>query len=84
MEWPVFSPDLNPIEHLWRLLKDALNQKHPHLKGMGASQESYRLFQQAIIEEWNAIDQEVIDNLIRSMDNRVNHVLAAKGWHTRY
>lgn len=83
-DWPPYSPDLNPIEHLWRMLKDRINQNYPHLKTMGKGKQAYEALYRAIVTEWDAIDQEEIDNLIRSMDNRVNHVLAAKGWHTWY
>ncbi len=30
MDWPAQSPDLNPIEHLWPRLKEALKAQHPH------------------------------------------------------
>ena len=51
---------------------------------MGALKAAYKAFPQAIVKKWEDIDQELIDHLIRSMDTRVNEVLAAKGWHTRY
>jgi hypothetical protein len=84
IEWPPNSPDLSPIEHVWRILKDRLNKNCPWLRVMGKSKAAYRAFIQAIVTEWEDIDQDLIDNLIKSMDSRVNTVLEAKGWHTRY
>jgi hypothetical protein len=37
-----------------------------------------------IIEAWDVIPQEYIDGLINSMTTRVNTLLEAEGWHTKY
>jgi hypothetical protein len=50
---------------------------------MGASEEAYQRLFQAIREGWEAISQDAIDDLIKSMDTRVNAVLRAKGWYAR-
>lgn len=34
MEWPAYSPDLNPIESLWFLLKEKINKNHLELLSM--------------------------------------------------
>jgi len=83
-EWPPNSPDLSPIEHVWKILKDRLNDNYPELINMGKSKKAFEAFQRAIISEWALIDHGLIDSLILSMDNRVHAVLEAKGWHTRY
>ena len=84
LDWAPYSPDLNPIEHVWARMKQWIHEHFPELKDMGESQEAYDALARAIVEAWEAIPQEYIDNLIKSMDNRVNAVLEAKGWHTKY
>ena len=32
VEWPPYSPDLNPIEHAWRPLKEWVHEHHPELQ----------------------------------------------------
>jgi hypothetical protein len=83
-DWPPYSPDLNPIETLWAILKERLNKDYAHLLGMGADQGSIDAFARAINDVWHAIPQATIDALIKGMDNRVNEVLHAKGWYTRH
>jgi transposase len=37
MDWPPYSPDLNPIKNLWKMLKAEIDRAHTELKGMGNS-----------------------------------------------
>jgi hypothetical protein len=41
-------------------------------------------FLEAIEEAWENLGDDYFDKLIRSMDSRVNAVLEAKGWYTKY
>lgn len=77
LEWPACSPDLNPIEHLWDLLKRAVRRRPVQPLTL----QDLRL---ALAEEYQAIPQERISNLIHSMPRRMQAVIAARGGNTRY
>ncbi|EFN66011.1 Transposable element Tc3 transposase, partial [Camponotus floridanus] len=55
MVWPAISPDMNPIEHLWDILKRRV-QKH--------NAQTLAALRNALQEEWNNLKQEEIRNLI--------------------
>ena len=75
--WPARSPDLNPIEHVWNILGMRLQQRSNPPTSLAALANALR-------EEWTAIPQAMIDNLIDSMPRRVQAVIEAKGGPTRY
>ena len=77
LEWSQYSPDLNPIEHLW----DALDRR---VRKRVNVQNNVAQLQLARIQEWNNIPQRTIDNLFGSMVRRVRAATAARGGHTRY
>jgi transposase len=84
LPWPPYSPDLNPIEHIWARMKEWIQKHYPELSEMGHTQEALNELARVIVEAWEAIPQEDIDHLIKGMDYRVNAVRAAQGWHTKY
>jgi hypothetical protein len=57
---------------------------YPQLALYGKSQIDWTLFREAICAAWDALDQKVIDSLIRSMPRRIKAVQKAKGWYTKY
>ena len=83
-EHPPYSPDLNPIENVWGILKDRLSKRLASSLGVGTSEQSINTFTSAILEEWHKIPQKDIDNCILSMPRRYTRVVEAKGWYTKY
>ena len=62
MEWPACSPDLNPIENLWGILKRKVAKQNP---------ESFEDLKQIVISEWNDIPLSTLQNLISDMPIRL-------------
>jgi len=85
MNWPPYSPDLNPIEHLWVHLKKLVYEVRPDIEEVRGSDEKVRkaLFE-ALEEAWPRLDEELLTALIGSMESRVKAVIEAEGWYTRY
>ena len=68
--WPARSPDLNPIEHLWHMLKSAVARRGPT---------SLVELRQFVFEEWRLIPQEVVDALVVSFESRLRKCITMKG-----
>ncbi len=84
MEWPVYSPDLNPIENLWFLLKEAIYKSYPELLDMGKDNAAILALIAAAEDAWNELGKDLLNHLADSMPNRVQAALDADGWYTKY
>ena len=51
VSYPPYSPDLNPIEHMWWALKRIVHTKHPELDTIGESQEDWDRFCERLMTE---------------------------------
>ncbi len=62
LDWPACSPDLSPIENVWRILKRKMRQRRPrtvaHLKT-------------CLQEEWDKITPETLHHLVSSVPKRL-------------
>ncbi|GFW50121.1 transposable element Tcb2 transposase [Trichonephila clavipes] len=72
MDWPARSPDLNPIEHVW----DFLGRRLAARTLLPVTIRELRL---ALLDEWAAMPQQLIDTLILSMGRRCETCLAQSG-----
>ncbi|GFU02449.1 transposable element Tcb1 transposase [Trichonephila clavipes] len=77
MDWPAYSPDLNPIEHVWDMLGRRIAARQPPPTGLPE-------LRRALLDEWCNIPQHQIDNLIPSMPRRCKACIASSGTHTPY
>ncbi|GFY19738.1 transposable element Tcb2 transposase [Trichonephila clavipes] len=74
MEWPVCSPDMNPIENVW----DALGRQ---VAGRQPPPQILQELERALLEEWDRIHLLVINSLIDCMPQRCSTLLAVNGNH---
>jgi hypothetical protein len=84
MDWPLYSPDLNPIENLRKMLKAEIDRAHPELKGMGNSNSTMDFMIECAQEAWETLEGELLNNLAEGMQKRVDAVKASNGWYTKY
>ncbi|CAI9557137.1 unnamed protein product [Staurois parvus] len=69
------SPDLNPIKHLWGILKRQV--EHHSLSSIQALKE-------VVLEEKKKINVAICHQLVHSMPRRLGVVLTNHGGHTKY
>ena len=83
IERPPYSPDLNPIENVWNLMKNYIQFKYPDLgEGRQRSQDELR---DIVKESWDlAVDENDLERLIESMPGRIRSVYEAGGGYTKY
>ncbi len=75
MDSPSMSPDLNPIEHLWGILKWKVGEHKISI---------IHQLRDVVMEEWKRTPVATCEALINSMPKRVKAMLENNGGHTKY
>jgi hypothetical protein len=72
LKWPPYSPDLNPTEHLWALLKRALYQQFPAIEQLRGPRDYVEMeLGRALQLAWESISEDTLRRLGKSMRRRV-------------
>jgi len=82
--WPPYSPDLNPIEHLWLHLKELIYKLDPELDSIKSKDVQRDHLCQVLPRAWEQIPAHVVEGCLNSMRSRLQAVIDASGWHTKY
>ncbi|GET66162.1 IS630 family transposase [Rhizophagus irregularis DAOM 181602=DAOM 197198] len=77
IDWPANSPDLNPIENIWKQLKDNIQARKTFPRTVSE-------LKVALSEEWENLDCSIFEEVVASMPQRINAVLEARGRPTHY
>ncbi len=75
LDWPANSPDLNPIENLWGIVKRKMRDTRPN----NADE-----LKATVKETLASIPPQQCHKLIISMPGRIEAVIKAKGAPTKY
>ena len=75
MDWPSNSPDLNPIENLWAIVKRNVELCRPS---------NLSELERFLEEEWGNIPNSLIINLVNSMPQRCREVIEKNGERISY
>ena len=77
LPWAAQSADFNPIENIWYYLKVQIGRREK-------MPSSVRELWEFVLEEWELIPLDLIQNLYESIPERVVAVYRARGGNTRY
>ena len=75
IDWPSNSPDANPIENRWSVIKRRVEKRRPS---------NLNELNKFLHDEWNKVDMLIINNLIKSMKSRCLALIESEGERIDY
>ncbi|CAM4947810.1 unnamed protein product, partial [Rotaria socialis] len=75
IDWSSNSPDINPIENMWSILKRRVEKRKPS---------NIDELDQFLHEEWQKVETNIINNLANSMKSRCLAIIDSKGERINY
>ena len=73
--WPACSSDFNPMENLWAVLKGNIRKRQP---------QTIEDLEDIIIEEWEDLSDDYIQNLCSSINDRIEMCIENEGGRINY
>ena len=75
IDWPPYSPDLNPIENIWAFMKKQLEGK----RFATINQLKNKLY-----DIWESFDEGMVERYTMSIYNRIKACIESNGCLTNY
>jgi len=77
MDWPPHLPNVNPIENIWKLLKQGVYVKHPELQIALDTKETRLFIIRVARGVWNDLQVDIPNHLSDTMPHRVDGLIEA-------
>jgi transposase len=75
LDWPPYSPDLNPVENIWKVLKEKVRHRLPN------TIDEVKNF---LYEEWESLDNRMVIETSKSFIKRTQECIKLRGGMTHY
>lgn len=77
LPWPAQSPDLNPIENVWAIMKARISKRKHRITTVEA-------LEAALKAEWDQLSLEDIQPIVGSMEERIKSAITQQGKSLKY